>query len=193
MTCKVPPEGWFCTRDEGHAGPCAAWPQISESAAPRGDDFFRMYKETGLPWFKALAISELPDVNECLLAFYDNGDENSAVCLIQAILDSQKPCQCGDRPLTGCPEPWEPGCDLGANEKFVKVVHFGRPDLPKGKFMWRVSHYERFSRSGGKVQHYRWWWQAKLAYLRGICREPFDYWQMYRTWVLPPEFPKNAD
>lgn len=24
--CRVPPEGWFCTRDPGHPGPCAAYP-----------------------------------------------------------------------------------------------------------------------------------------------------------------------
>lgn len=24
--CSVPPEGWYCTRNSGHEGPCAAWP-----------------------------------------------------------------------------------------------------------------------------------------------------------------------
>lgn len=24
-TCKLPPEGWICTRDAGHSGPCAAY------------------------------------------------------------------------------------------------------------------------------------------------------------------------
>lgn len=24
--CTLPPAGWFCTRDKGHPGPCAAWP-----------------------------------------------------------------------------------------------------------------------------------------------------------------------
>ena len=24
--CKVPPEGWYCTRESGHSGPCAAYP-----------------------------------------------------------------------------------------------------------------------------------------------------------------------
>lgn len=27
--CEAPPEGWFCTRDAGHDGPCAARP-VSE-------------------------------------------------------------------------------------------------------------------------------------------------------------------
>ena len=31
-------------------------------------------------------------------------------------------CMCKDRALTACPGEWEPGCDLGNNEKFV-VVH----------------------------------------------------------------------
>ena len=30
-------------------------------------------------------------------------------------------CVCGDRALSECPGEWEPGCDLGNNEKFVKV------------------------------------------------------------------------
>lgn len=30
MSCKVPPPGWLCTREEGHEGPCAA---ISEKPA----------------------------------------------------------------------------------------------------------------------------------------------------------------
>jgi hypothetical protein len=25
-SCSVPPNGWFCTGDEGHEGPCAAVP-----------------------------------------------------------------------------------------------------------------------------------------------------------------------
>jgi hypothetical protein len=24
--CRLAPEGWFCTRVNGHEGPCAAWP-----------------------------------------------------------------------------------------------------------------------------------------------------------------------
>ena len=26
ITCDVPPPGWWCSRDEGHDGPCAAHP-----------------------------------------------------------------------------------------------------------------------------------------------------------------------
>lgn len=29
--CTVPPEGWFCTRDSGHDGPCAALPKAPET------------------------------------------------------------------------------------------------------------------------------------------------------------------
>ena len=25
MTCNLPPEGWVCTREPGHTGPCAAY------------------------------------------------------------------------------------------------------------------------------------------------------------------------
>ena len=31
-------------------------------------------------------------------------------------------CPCEDRPADECPGEWEQGCDLGANEKFVKRV-----------------------------------------------------------------------
>lgn len=27
MSCKIAPRGWYCTRAEGHTGPCAAWPR----------------------------------------------------------------------------------------------------------------------------------------------------------------------
>jgi hypothetical protein len=30
-------------------------------------------------------------------------------------------CQCGERPAVLCDEPWGPACDLGNNEKYVKV------------------------------------------------------------------------
>ncbi len=26
MRCELPPNGWYCTREGGHAGPCAALP-----------------------------------------------------------------------------------------------------------------------------------------------------------------------
>lgn len=32
-----------------------------------------------------------------------------------------KGCACGDRAAALCPGQWEPGCDLGANEKYVRV------------------------------------------------------------------------
>lgn len=31
--CARPPKGWYCTRDAGHEGPCAAYPLSSEDAA----------------------------------------------------------------------------------------------------------------------------------------------------------------
>lgn len=36
-------------------------------------------------------------------------------------------CPCKDRPAAECPGEWEPGCDLGANEKFVKRVQEAQP------------------------------------------------------------------
>ncbi len=31
MKCTVPPDGWACTRDAGHGGPCAAVPTTQSS------------------------------------------------------------------------------------------------------------------------------------------------------------------
>lgn len=36
-------------------------------------------------------------------------------------------CICKDRPKSQCPGEWEPGCDLGANEKFAAVAPQGEP------------------------------------------------------------------
>lgn len=35
MACKVPPDGWRCTRAEGHDGPCAAVPDHIETYVPK--------------------------------------------------------------------------------------------------------------------------------------------------------------
>lgn len=32
--CPVPPAGWYCTRERGHDGPCAAWPYPREDIDP---------------------------------------------------------------------------------------------------------------------------------------------------------------
>lgn len=34
--CKVPPEGWYCTREPGHDGPCAAYPDHPIPVYPEG-------------------------------------------------------------------------------------------------------------------------------------------------------------
>lgn len=36
-------------------------------------------------------------------------------------MSNEKLCPCKDRPASQCPGEWEPGCDLGANEKYVRV------------------------------------------------------------------------
>lgn len=43
------------------------------------------------------------------------------ITALRAALAEQK-CPCGDRPADQCPGEWEPGCDLGANEKYAKAV-----------------------------------------------------------------------
>lgn len=36
-------------------------------------------------------------------------------------------CKCGDRPVNQCDEEWGPNCDLGNNEKFVRVTQQPKP------------------------------------------------------------------
>ena len=39
----------------------------------------------------------------------------------QAAPIEEKRCACNERPASGCPGEWEPGCDLGNNPKYVRV------------------------------------------------------------------------
>jgi hypothetical protein len=57
--CQIPPEGWTCSRESGHDGPCAALPKLSRFGVyyrtPEGEyihffpdlDFFPKKK----PWY----------------------------------------------------------------------------------------------------------------------------------------------
>jgi hypothetical protein len=42
-----------------------------------------------------------------------------------------KLCLCKDRPEVECPGEWEPGCDLGNNEKYVEVADTPLVDIKK--------------------------------------------------------------
>lgn len=46
MDCKRPPSGWYCTREEGHEGPCAALPTPENQCTSRRGEL-RCYKEVG--------------------------------------------------------------------------------------------------------------------------------------------------
>ena len=41
LVCRLPPNGWCCTRTAGHDGPCAAIPSGDESLVKRGMDRLR--------------------------------------------------------------------------------------------------------------------------------------------------------
>lgn len=47
--CKLPPRGWVCTREPGHEGPCAAWPEGAQLPAvePRCPHCHGTKKEPG--------------------------------------------------------------------------------------------------------------------------------------------------
>ena len=49
------------------------------------------------------------------------------IAALRAALAEQK-CPCGDRQSNQCPGEWEPGCDLGANEKHAKVYEGKGPE-----------------------------------------------------------------
>lgn len=54
-------------------------------------------------------------------------------------------CACGDREAAACPGQWEPGCDLGANEKYVKVI-----DRTLGDYIERITAAEHKPPHGGR-------------------------------------------
>lgn len=50
MSCKVPPPGWWCSRAEGHDGPCAARPTGPQLKARVQDMLTRAKdKQAGYP------------------------------------------------------------------------------------------------------------------------------------------------
>lgn len=60
--CDIPPEGWYCSRPQGHEGPCAAWPVSHETAQtfPKYNcncqngllDPVKVYEEQFRQWFE---------------------------------------------------------------------------------------------------------------------------------------------
>ncbi len=58
--CSRPPEGWFCTREKDHTGPCAAWPNVEDSLAA----YLNPTRKRGWNLYWPVAITG------CLLAMY---------------------------------------------------------------------------------------------------------------------------
>lgn len=54
-------------------------------------------------------------------------------------------CPCKDRAAHLCPGEWEPGCDLGANEKFVRVVDIAGAESVRPKFANREGEREGYA------------------------------------------------
>lgn len=73
--CNVPPEGWHCTRDAGHEGPCAAWPTNAApvaSAEPEG--------------WKLVPVEPTP---EMIAAMHFKGDMDIAIGHAQFYADAE--------------------------------------------------------------------------------------------------------
>ena len=47
--CDRPSEGWECTREPGHDGPCAAWPTIHLGRRPQNLKELQLYNSDGSP------------------------------------------------------------------------------------------------------------------------------------------------
>lgn len=43
--CQNAPDGWHCTRNDGHDGPCAAWPDSSKLESEREKGMRYGYRE----------------------------------------------------------------------------------------------------------------------------------------------------
>jgi hypothetical protein len=50
--CNLPPPGWYCTREAGHEGPCAAMPMYTPEENKRADrELTIMFiLAGGIPW-----------------------------------------------------------------------------------------------------------------------------------------------
>lgn len=52
-------------------------------------------------------------------------------------------CACGDRSASACPGEWEPGCDLGANEKYV--VRYSAPLVPTDEIVMTKAELKEYT------------------------------------------------
>jgi hypothetical protein len=114
------------------------------------DVIFELAEEYGKCWVKAgetkepLHVQHLNDARYCLREAIKRAQspaaqpeaQRNAMIEEHGLIDAQierdeakaalkaaQPvplCMCKDRPLSDCPGEWEPGCDLGANEKYVR-------------------------------------------------------------------------
>jgi len=59
-----------------------------------------------------------------------NDETNAAITALRAALEQPEQCSCGDRLKDQCPGEWEPGCDLGNNQKYARRVALEQPKQP---------------------------------------------------------------
>ena len=99
-TCKTPPEGWYCTIEEGHSGPCAAYPDgfddtnidllftcgtFDTNDCVSAEDICKLLDKTD-NWEEWIASQIKQEGIEKYLEWYEKMSERHAVCeeLIEA-------------------------------------------------------------------------------------------------------------
>lgn len=76
----------------------------------------------------------------------------------------EQQCGCGDRPASLCPGEWEPGCDLGANEKYVRVSRQPPPEQQAAQGELTDEQIDEFRRARGSFND-----MLRAVYAAGIA------------------------
>lgn len=64
--CNVPPKGWFCTREGGHEGPCAAHPDVPPLTREGADDWARQVMGRPVPRECTFECKSTPGTRGCV-------------------------------------------------------------------------------------------------------------------------------
>lgn len=78
-TCNRPPAGWYCTRDFGHAGPCAAVPSVWVGLPP--------LESIIADALRAKGYRQIPEDPECWVSPHDPDSDPTPDKLIPMVID----------------------------------------------------------------------------------------------------------
>lgn len=91
-TCKLPPKGWACSRDEGHEGPCAAsetmpYNDYADRAISSSDLLFGIIElrcrgdVERIDWVNATATITKGELRQMLIDAWMDGLQHSLVLI----------------------------------------------------------------------------------------------------------------